>query len=82
MLLYEENKRGELVQKTRQPTLKLALAFSLKLQKKLETMDKEIMHSFYFGKSVFWNNIVQDIYNSLHEVFLASLTSKMELGAN
>ena len=33
MILYEEKKRGELVQKTRQSTLKLGLAFSLKLQK-------------------------------------------------
>ena len=33
MLLHEEKKGGELVQKTRQSTLKLALAFALKLQK-------------------------------------------------
>ena len=33
ILLYEENKGGELVQKTGQTTLKLALAFALKLQK-------------------------------------------------
>ena len=33
MLLDEEKKGGELVKKTRESTLKLALAFSLKLQK-------------------------------------------------
>ena len=33
MILHEEKKGGELVQKTRKSTLKLALAFSLKLQK-------------------------------------------------
>ena len=82
MLLYEENKGGGLVQKTRKSTLKLALSFSLKLQKKMETMDKEVMHSFYSGQSVGWKNIIQYISNSLHQEFLAILTSKMELGAN
>ena len=33
MILDEKNKGGELVQKIRQSTLKLALTFSLKLQK-------------------------------------------------
>ena len=82
MLLIEENKGGELVQKARQPTLKLALAFSLKLHKKMETMDKEVMCSFYYGKSMGWKNLIQDISNSLHEAVLEILTSKMELGAN
>ena len=54
LLLDEENKGGELVQKTRQTTLKLALAFALKLQKKLETMDKEVMCSFYYEQYVRW----------------------------
>ena len=40
MCLYVENKVGDLVQETRKSTLKIALAFSLKLQKKLETLDK------------------------------------------
>ena len=34
MILYEENKGGELVQKIMQSTLKLALAFALRLQKR------------------------------------------------
>ena len=34
MLLDEEKREGEWVQKTRQSTLKLALAFALKLQKR------------------------------------------------
>ena len=59
MLLVEENKGGELVQKTRHSTLKLALAFDLKLQKKMETLDKEVMHSFYSRKYVGWKNIIQ-----------------------
>ena len=80
MNLCEENNGGELVKKTRQATLKLALAFALKLQKKMETMDKEVMYSFYSGQSVGWKNIIQDLSNSLHQEFLASLTSKMELG--
>ena len=58
MLLNEEYKGYELVQKPRQCTLKLALAFALKLQRKLETMDKELMHTFHFGKTVGWNNII------------------------
>ena len=70
------------MQKTRKSTLKLALAFSLKLQKKLETLDKEVMHSFYSGNSVGWENIIQNLSNSLHEAFFESFTSKMELGAN
>ena len=44
ILLDKENKEGDLLQKTRQSTLKLALHFSLKLQKKMETMDKESVH--------------------------------------
>ena len=70
------------MQKTRKSTLKLALAFSLKLQKKMDTMDKEVIHSFYSGKYMGRKNIMYDIYNSLHEEIFASLTSKMELGAN
>ena len=70
------------MQKTRQSTLKLALAFALKLQKKMETMDKEVMHSFYSRKSMGWKNIIQNLSNSLHEAGLEILTSKMELGAN
>ena len=46
MLLDEEKKGGELVQKTRHTTLKLALPFSLKLQKNMETMDKEGMRTY------------------------------------
>ena len=45
-------------------------------------MDKEVTHNFYSRKYVGWNNLIQDIYNSLHEVFLVGFTSKMELGAN
>ena len=82
MLLYEEKKGGELVQKTRLSTLKLALAFPLKLHKKLETLDKEVMHTFYSRKYVGCNNLIHDISISLHEEFLASLAWKMELGAN
>ena len=58
MILDEENKGCDLVQKIRQSTLKLALAFSLKLQKKMETLDKEVMHSFYSGQSVGWVGII------------------------
>ena len=56
MLLHEENKGFDSVQKTSQSTLTLALAFSLKLQKKMESLDKEVMCSLYFGKYVIWNN--------------------------
>ena len=41
MLLYEENNGCELVQKTRQSNLKIALAFALKIAEKLETLEKE-----------------------------------------
>ena len=82
MLLDEKKKGGKLVQKTRKSTLKLASDFALKLQKKMETMDKEVMHSFYFGMSMGWKNIIQDLSNFIHEEFLESLTLKMELGAN
>ena len=50
MLLDEENKGGLLVQKTRQYTLKLDLAFCLKTVEKLERLDKEVMCSFRYGK--------------------------------
>ena len=82
ILLDEEKKGGKLVQKKSQSTLKLALAFALKLQKKLETLDKAVMCSFYSRKSVGWQNLIHNVYKSLHEEFLASLTPKMELGAN
>ena len=68
--------------KTRQTTLKLALAFALKLQKKMENLDKAVMRNFYSGQSMGWQNLIQDLSNSVHEAFLASLSSKMELGAN
>ena len=42
MLLDEENKGGELMQKTRQSTLKLALAFALKLQKSWKHLKKKL----------------------------------------
>ena len=48
----------------------------------METLDKEVMCNLYYEKSLGWKNLIQDISNSLHEAFLASLTSKMELGAN
>ena len=41
MILDEENKGGELVQKIRQSTLKLVLAFSLKLQKSWKFMNRK-----------------------------------------
>ena len=41
MILDEENKGGELMQKTRQSTLKLALFFALKLQKRWKEWKKE-----------------------------------------
>ena len=70
------------MQKIRQSTLKLALAFYLKLQKKMETLDKDVMQIFYYRKSLSWYNRIQYLSNSLHEAFLESLTSKKELGAN
>ena len=74
MLLDEKNNGGVLVQKTRKSTLKLALAFALKLQKKLETLDKEVMRSFYSRKYMGWNNIIHNLSNSLHESFFEILT--------
>ena len=41
MLLHEENKGGELVQKTRQSTLKLDLTFALKLWKSWKILKKK-----------------------------------------
>ena len=41
MLLDEEKKGGELVQKTSQTTLKLALTFALKLQKRWKDWKKQ-----------------------------------------
>ena len=41
MILYEENKGGELVKKTWQSTLKLALAFALKLQESWKDWKKQ-----------------------------------------
>ena len=75
-------KGRELVQKTRKPTLKLALAFALKLQKRWKLLKKqnhelanlEILQSFH--------NLIQYISNLFQEASWASLTSKMEFGAN
>ena len=62
--------------------LKTSFSFCLKTAENMERLEKEVMHSFHSGKYVGWQNLIQNLSNSLHEAFFASLTSKMELGAN
>ena len=74
ILLDAENKGGELVQKTRQSTLKL--------QKRWKLLKKQNCVLANMGILQSCQNLIHDLSNSFQEEICASLTSKMELGAN
>ena len=64
MLLYAENKGGELVQKTSQSALTLALSFALKLQKRWKLWKNHNCALDNLGILQSFQNIIQDLSNS------------------
>ena len=75
MILYEENKGGELVQKTRKTTLKLALAFALKLQKRWKLWQTQNCALSKMGRLQSCQNLIEDISKALHEAVWEILTT-------
>ena len=51
MLLYEENKGCDLVQKNKAAYLKTSFSFCLKIAEKLETHEKEELYTCQSGKT-------------------------------
>ena len=80
MILDKENNGGMLVQKTRHSTLKLALAFSLKLQKSWKLLKKKKWALANLGRLHSCHNFIQDLLNSFHEAFLGKFDLKNGIG--
>ena len=74
--------REWVVTKTRQSTLKLALPFDIKLQKKQETLDKKECTLTKLGSLMGWKNLIQSLSKALLEAVSPSLTTKMQVDAN
>ena len=53
-MILGEKKESEVLQKQGTLYLKTSFTFSLKLQIKMETMDKEGMHTYQDRKSIIW----------------------------